>query len=608
MHRIRTWALVVQLGTLLAMARQAESSVEFDWIVRYDGDINSPYHIATRPARLTVTVPPSIDAPHQAVSISLGGTIYLEAKAAGTPPLNYGWRRDGLELPGATAPELVLTNAQLRDAGVYEAVVTNPFGTIARRVGVVSVGTQMEPVWRRRADHDFPFTTALDGGIATDPAGGVYVTGNDGTAKFDVDGHEVWRNNEVGGQAITMQGDSEILVTGPKGTARLDLKGRLIWSDQSITGAAIGADAFGSFFVTQPPPMAPVDTNLVTSKYDGSGKLLWQARYDGGPRSRELSRPLAVDGNDAVVVVGGASWNFVTLKYSPAGDLLWSANFRASRAESATGVAVDGAGNVYVAGVPYGAHFEYRPGHCVVVKYDAHGNQLWVVRALSDLLMWSASLAVGSDENLYGTCEFVGSFKLAPNGAEIWRVAESGRAIALNQRDGVYLMRQDGLILKYMENRVPPKILVPPSSQAVPLGEDLLLTGTVSGSAPLSFQWRHNGALIPGATNASLALTDFSPAAAGDYALQVSNPWGVVISPEASVRLDPRLLRSPSLLPSGDFRVILTGRSAMTYRIETSADLRSWIMVTNVAAPGYAVEIRIPGQTSFTHRFFRASQ
>jgi hypothetical protein len=127
-------------------------------------------------------------------------------------------------------------------------------------------------------DRGLPFTTALDGGIATDLAGGVYVTGNGGTAKFDMDGNEVWRNNKVGGQAITTQGDSHFLVTGPKGTARLDSKGRLIWSDKSITGAAIGADASGNFFVTQPPSVAPVDTNLATSKYDGSGNLLWQAQ------------------------------------------------------------------------------------------------------------------------------------------------------------------------------------------------------------------------------------------------------------------------------------------------------------------------------------------
>jgi hypothetical protein len=190
---------------------------------------------------------------------------------------------------------------------------------------------------------------------------------------------------------------------------------------------------------------------------------------------------------------------------------------------------VDEVGNVYVAECR-GAIFELRPGHCVVVKYNAQGNQLWVVRPLSDFHIWSASLAVGSTEPLRHV-RICREFKLAPNGAEIWRVTESGKSIALNQRDGVYLMRQDGLVLKYMENRMPPKILVPPSSQAVPLGENLLLAGTVSGSTPLSFQWRHNGALIAGATNTSLALTDFSPAAAGDYALQVSNPWGVVISP-----------------------------------------------------------------------------
>lgn len=563
--------------------------------------------VASRAARLTVNVPPSIDTQPYARSVRVGGTTYLEVAATGTPPLSYQWRLEGVELPGATEPVLVITNAQLRQAGVYEAVVTNPFGSVAKRVGSVSVGTQLEPVWRRRAAIGLPFfSTPLDGGIAADPAGGLYATGNAGTIKFDSDGNELWRTEAFGGQAIAMQGDGQVLITGPNGTARLESNGQLLWSDRSIIGAAIGADTSGNFFVAQPPSSVPMDTNWVTSKHDASGKLLWQARYDGGPRQRELPRPLAVDREGAVVVVGGPSWNFVTLKFSPSGGLLWSASFQERLSGSATGVAVDGLGNVYVAGVPYGVIFELRPGHGEVVKYDAFGNLLWVVTPVSDLRMWSTSLAVGSDGSVYGTCDHVGSFKLDPNGAEIWKVKEGGKSIAVNQRDGVYLMLRDGTILKYLEDRMPPSIVTPPVGQLVSLGGTASLTATVSGAQPLSYHWRHDGVLMPGATNVSLTLTSFGPALSGDYALQVSNSWGVVISPEAVVLLDKRLLTSPTIPNTGEFRVKLSGTPSVPYRIEASTDLNSWKLLTNVFAAGAPLELRLPRPPVFTNRFFRA--
>jgi hypothetical protein len=55
----------------------------------------------------------------------------------------------------------------------------------------------------------------------------------------------------------------------------------------------------------------------------------------------------------------------------------------------------------------------------------------------------------------------------------------------------------------------------------------------------LSYQWRFNGAELPGATNATLVLTDTSPTLAGLYSVAVSNRFGTVDSTPTTLTLLP---------------------------------------------------------------------
>lgn len=72
----------------------------------------------------------------------------------------------------------------------------------------------------------------------------------------------------------------------------------------------------------------------------------------------------------------------------------------------------------------------------------------------------------------------------------------------------------------------------PPTLTQTPASALRFLNGTVhfvaaaTGSQPLTFQWRHGENVIPGATAATLTLTDLQPADAGEYTVVVSNPYG----------------------------------------------------------------------------------
>ncbi|HWH71253.1 MAG TPA: immunoglobulin domain-containing protein, partial [Candidatus Sulfotelmatobacter sp.] len=68
-----------------------------------------------------------------------GGTIQLHGRAVGRPPISYQWQRNGVELPGANAATLTLTNVQRTNTGVYRLVAGNALGRIISAPATLSL-------------------------------------------------------------------------------------------------------------------------------------------------------------------------------------------------------------------------------------------------------------------------------------------------------------------------------------------------------------------------------------------------------------------------------------------------------------------------------------
>jgi sugar lactone lactonase YvrE len=86
----------------------------------------------------------------------------------------------------------------------------------------------------------------------------------------------------------------------------------------------------------------------------------------------------------------------------------------------------------------------------------------------------------------------------------------------------------------------PPSITTQPSSTIASAGQNATLSVVATGTAPLTYQWKRNGQVISGATNATLTL---SPATAEDHGAQftvdITNSVGTVTSNAASVTIAP---------------------------------------------------------------------
>jgi hypothetical protein len=103
-----------------------------------------------------------------------------------------------------------------------------------------------------------------------------------------------------------------------------------------------------------------------TVKYDRDGRELWVARRPASEPADFGPSVVAVDcdGNSYVAAFDEG----ITFLYDASGNALWT-HLPLGVFEHATAVLVDGAGDVYVAGIPL-----------AVIKYDPAGNVLWTWR------------------------------------------------------------------------------------------------------------------------------------------------------------------------------------------------------------------------------------
>ena len=86
------------------------------------------------------TVPLLTREPASLVGVSAGSDLSLEVEATGTPPLEYRWLHDGLEIPGATSPILTVAKASGDASGLYLVLVHSREGTTTSHPIKVRVG------------------------------------------------------------------------------------------------------------------------------------------------------------------------------------------------------------------------------------------------------------------------------------------------------------------------------------------------------------------------------------------------------------------------------------------------------------------------------------
>ena len=181
-------------------------------------------------------------------------------------------------------------------------------------------------------------------------------------------------------------------------------------SDTIIFGATIltNADSTGNTM------------NIFLAKYDANGNVLW-AKSAGGI-GYDLAYSVAVDdsGNayvagyfnsptitfDSTTLTNAGSSNIFLVKYDANGNVLWA---KSAGGGSATSIAVDASGNIYVTGyfsnstLIFGSTTLTNAGYddIFLAKYDVNGNVLWAKSAGGSYRDDATSIAVDASGITY---------------------------------------------------------------------------------------------------------------------------------------------------------------------------------------------------------------
>lgn len=114
-------------------------------------------------AGLIVTDQPVISKDPAGGAFTAGTNLTLSAKAIGLPNgLTYQWRRGGINIVGANGATYSKAAAESSDAGSYDLVVTNNFGTATSEVAVVTVPPAIPFVWKGNVNGNWDIATTAN--------------------------------------------------------------------------------------------------------------------------------------------------------------------------------------------------------------------------------------------------------------------------------------------------------------------------------------------------------------------------------------------------------------------------------------------------------------
>ena len=374
------------------------------------------------------------------------------------------------------------------DAANHTVRKVTPAGAVTTLAGVAGVSGSTDGTGVAQFNHPT--------GVAVDTAGNVYVA--------DTNNNEV-RKVTASGAVTTLAG-----LAGATGSA--DGSG----SAARFNGpSGIAADGAGNLYVADTlnhtirriTPGGVVTTLAGTAGTSGLADATRSAALFHGPKG------LALDAEGDLFV---ADTN----------------NNAIRKIVTATGVVTTVAGQAGAAGSTDGANSQAQFHFPSGVAVDAAGN-IYVADTENDTLREIAPS--GAVSTLAGQAGVSGS----TDGSGTAAGFAFPTGVAVDSSGNVYVADTNNDTIRLAIIPASPAITQQPQSQTATAGANVTFTVTATGNPAPTYQWNFNGQAISSATSNTLSLSGVVAADAGNYTVTVTNSSGTVTSNAATLTVNP---------------------------------------------------------------------
>jgi len=592
------------------------------------------------PAVLTRLFPPTITSQPQSQVVTNGDPATFTVTANSAAPLAHQWRYNSTPLPGETAPTLFIPAATPSHAGNYDVILTNTAGATTSLVATLTVrtldlGDAPAPAYptlkaNNGARHLIVPSVRLGAAIdlEVDANPNATATGDDLDGLDDEDG-VTFTTPLRAGQVATVE---VVASTGGFLNAWLDFNANGSWAqpgEQIFTNRSLAAG--NNILNILVPPSASAGNTFARFRFNTAGGL----SFDGPAADGEVEdymvsvapvADLVVFQSDAPDPVGVGSNLTYTVTVSNAGPSAATAVLftnvlpagvtfgsvtpsqggctpSGGTVTCSLGVLASGASaTVAIAVTPTAVASLTNRASAFSTEFDvaaSNNTSTEVTTALNPPHVTTPpqSLTVTNGNPATFTVVATGSAPLSYQ----WRLAgtnlldktNSTLTIASAQPAdaGDYSVRVSNAVGAEVSPSATLTVLVPPAITAQPqsrtnlAGSTATFSVTATGSAPLAYQWFFQGSTaLPGATNATLVLTNVLTNNAGAYQVRVTNSAGLVTSSSASLTV---LEMDFGDAPDPSFPVLLANNGAR-HRIAPGVRLGSLLDFEPDGQPGAA--------------------
>jgi hypothetical protein len=344
--------------------------------------------------------------------------------------------------------------------------------------------------------------------------------------------------------------------TGATWQNNLVYGGQILYSGQNLTGTNGNISAnpsfaclpSGDFHLLTGSPCIDAGTNgapeLPAVDFDGNPRILAGKTNDsaivdmGAYEFNPASPPtpcLYLNSPSNIVAISAVGQNSVVVTY-PAPDATPTATVNCL---PASGSVFPAGTNVVVCTLVYGTNTLTSTFTITVLVPPYITNQPTVISVFANS---NATMTVGA----LGTAPM--SYQWSFGGNAIANATNSTLTVSNAQsiNEGYYqvtlannvgIATSQPIILRVLPSAA--LIVSGPVPISVPAGSQAVFNANVIGSAPLTFQWYQNGALLPGANSSQLVISNVQAVNAGTYQLQVSNYLGAAVSAGANLTVLP---------------------------------------------------------------------